>query len=158
LVVAVINSIKEVVVALEHLPEPIPPLDPPSSLTNEICGIFDTFSIYHWGNFSDKSKCCDYGDFVFAREIEDTIIGGDAGILPILMDNIPMRDNGDSNKVWTELVKIMRSKIFDRDLQIKGPMSTTSPLANMSRFLQKLEHCSVENEEKLHNHLKKILS
>jgi hypothetical protein len=27
------------------------------------------------------------------------------------------------------------SKIFDRDLQIKGPVSTTSPLANMSRFL-----------------------
>ena len=24
--------------------------------------------------------------------------------------------------------------MFDRDLQIKGPMPTTSPLANMSRF------------------------
>jgi hypothetical protein len=33
-------------------------------------------------------------------------------------------------------------------------MSTTGPLANMSRFLQKLEHCSVENAEKLHNRLK----
>ena len=33
-------------------------------------------------------------------------------------------------------------------------MSTTSPLANTSRFLQKLEHCSFENAEKLHNHLK----
>ena len=33
-------------------------------------------------------------------------------------------------------------------------MSTTGPLANMSRFLQKLEHCSGENAEKLHNHIK----
>ena len=33
-------------------------------------------------------------------------------------------------------------------------MSTTGPLANMSHFLQKLEHCSGENAEILHNHLK----
>ena len=37
-----------------------------------------------------------------------------------------------------------------RDLQIKGPVSITGPLANMSRFLQKLEHCSCENAEVLH--------
>jgi hypothetical protein len=47
---------------------------------------------------------------------------------------IPMRDYSDNNKMWTEVVKIFRSKMFDRDLQIKGPMSTTGPLANMSRF------------------------
>ena len=44
--------------------------------------------------------------------------------------------------------------MFDRDLHIKGPMSLTNPLANMLRFLQKLEHCSGENAEKLHIHLK----
>jgi uncharacterized protein YajQ (UPF0234 family) len=70
------------------------------------------------------------------------------------MDNISMRDYSDSNKAWTELVNILRSKIFDRDLQIKGPMSTTSPLANIFPFMQKLEHCSGENAEKLNNHLK----
>ena len=77
------------------------------------------------------------------------------GIVPTLMDNIPMRDYGDdSNKVWTGFVKILRSKMFDRDLQIKRPMSTTGPLSNMSRISQKLEHCSGENAEKLHHHLK----
>jgi hypothetical protein len=70
------------------------------------------------------------------------------------MDNIPMRDYIDSNKVWTELVKILRSKMSDREIHINGPMSTTCPLANMSRFLQSLEHCSGENAEKLHNNLK----
>jgi hypothetical protein len=65
------------------------------------------------------------------------------------MGNIPMRDYGDSNKDWTELVAILRSKMVDRDLQMKGPMSTTGKLANMSRFLQKLEHCSGENAKKI---------
>jgi hypothetical protein len=65
-----------------------------------------------------------------------------------------MRDYSDNNKIWTEMIKILRSKMFNRDLRIEGPMSTTCPLANMSRFLQKLEHCSGENAEKLHNHLK----
>ena len=58
LVVAVIDSINEgLVVALEQLPGPIPPLDSPTSLTTEIFGIFDNFSIYHWDNLGDKSKC-----------------------------------------------------------------------------------------------------
>ena len=48
----------------------------------------------------------------------------------------------------------MRSKIFVRDLQIKGTVSITCPLADMSWFLQKLEHCSGENAQILHNHLK----
>jgi hypothetical protein len=133
LVVAVTDIINKIVVAIEQLPRPIPPLDPPTSLTTEICGIFNNFSIYRWDDFSDKSKCFDYGDFVYVREIEDNI-GADE-IVPNLMDDISTRDNGDSNKVWTELVKILRSKIFDRHLQIKGPMSTTCPLAYLSRVL-----------------------
>jgi len=52
--VAVTDNINEVVVALEPLPAPIPPLDSPTSLMTEICGIFDNFSIYHWDNFNDK--------------------------------------------------------------------------------------------------------
>ena len=66
----------------------------------EICGIFDNFSFYHWDDFSDKSKCFDYGVFVYARETEDNL-GVDASIVPTLMDNIPMRDYGDSNNIWT---------------------------------------------------------
>ena len=34
-------------------------------------------------------------------------------------------------------------------------MSTTGPLANVYRFLQKLEHCSGKHAGKLHNHLDK---
>ena len=45
-----------------------------------------------------------------------------------------MRDYSDSNTIRTELAKMLRSKIFDRDLQIKGLMSTIGPLAIMSRF------------------------
>ena len=115
LAVAVTDSINEAVVAIEQLQRPIPPIDLLTSLTTEICGIFDNFGIYHWDDFIDESKCFDYGDFVTAREIEDNI-GADVGIVPTLMDTIPMRDYSDNNKIWTEMVRILRSKMFDRDL------------------------------------------
>jgi len=133
LAVAVTNIINEAVVEVEQIPGPIPPIDLPTSLTTEICGIFDKLGIYHWDEFMDNTKFFDYGDFVTTREIEDNI-GANDDIVPTLMDNIAMRDYSDYNKIWTRVVKILRSKISDRDLQIKGPMSTTSPLANMSRF------------------------
>ena len=105
--VAVTDSINEVVVELEKLSGPIPPLDPPTSLATEICEILDSVSNYHWDDFNDKSKCFDYGDSVSAREIED-IIGVDVGIVRTLMDNITMRDYGDSINIWTGLVTILR--------------------------------------------------
>jgi hypothetical protein len=47
LVVAVTDNIIEDIEALEQPPGHIPPLDPPTSLTTKIYGIFDNFSIYH---------------------------------------------------------------------------------------------------------------
>ena len=109
-----------VVLALDQHPGPISHLDPSTSLTTEICGIFDSVSIYHWDNFIDKSKCLDCGDFVFVQEIGDNI-GGDDGNVPILMDNIPMRDYGDSNKVWTELVRFCDLKYWIVIYRLKSP-------------------------------------
>jgi len=51
LVVAVTDRTNEAVVALEQFLGPIPPLDPPTSLTTEICRFIDHFFIYHWDNF-----------------------------------------------------------------------------------------------------------
>ncbi len=121
MVIAITDSIKEVVVTFEHLPGPNPPFDLPTSLTTEVCGFAYNFSVYYWDNFSDKSKCFDYGYFVYAREIEDNI-SFDVNIVPTLVGNIPMRDHGDSNNTWAELAKILRSKILDLYLQIKGPV------------------------------------
>jgi hypothetical protein len=81
-------------------------------------------------------------------------LGIDVGIIPTLMDNIPMRDNYEINKIWAESARNIRSRIFECELQFRGPGSNASPLTNMSRFLQKLEHRSVENAEALCNHLK----
>ena len=100
LAVAVTDNINEDVVALQQLPGHIPHVDLPTSLTTKIRGIFDKFGIYHWDDFINKSKCFDYGDFVNAREILDNI-GANVGIVPTLMDNIPIRDYSDSNKFWT---------------------------------------------------------
>ena len=100
LAVNVTDRINEAVVALEQLPGPIPPIDLPTSLTTKICGIFDNFGVYHWDDFIDKYKCFDYGDFVTAQEIKGNI-GADARFVPTLMDNIPMKDYSDINKIWT---------------------------------------------------------
>ena len=61
-----------------------------------------------------------------------------------------MRDHCESNEIWAETTRILRSHIFDCDLQIKGPGTKINigPLTNMPRFLQKLEHCSDKNAEK----------
>ena len=67
LAVAVTDNINEVVVALEQLPGPVPPIDLPTILTTRICGIFDNFGIYHWDELVKNSKCVDYGDFFAAR-------------------------------------------------------------------------------------------
>jgi hypothetical protein len=153
LAVAVTDSMNEAVVALEQLPGPVPPVEPPTSFSTEICGIHDEFSIYHWDSYSDKSKCFDYGGLITAAEIEDNL-GIDVGIMPMLLENVPMRDFSDSNKIWIESAKLLRSKVFDRDLLIKESVVNTGPMANMARFLQKLEYCSGDNAEVLHNHLK----
>ena len=53
LVVAVTYSINKDVVALEQLPEPIPPINPPTCLATEIRGTRDDFPMYHWDDFND---------------------------------------------------------------------------------------------------------
>ena len=90
----------ESLVALEQLPGSLPHVEILPSLTNELCGIFDEFSTYHSDDFDDKSKCFDYGDLIKAREIEDNL-GIDVGIIPTLMDIIPMTDHCVSNGIWT---------------------------------------------------------
>jgi len=113
-------------------------------------------AIYHWDNFSsDKSRCFDYGDFVSIPEIVEDNIGVDVGIVPTLMDNIHIRDKVIAiiyGRTWIRFCDLKYLIVFNR--LNKGPVSTTCPLANMSLFLQKLEHCSGENAEILHNHLK----
>ncbi len=96
--VAVTDNINEVVVALEQLLGPIPPIKHPTSFTTEICGTSDEFSIYHWDKFTDKSKCFDYGELITARDIEDNL-GIDVGNTPILIENVPMRDLNDNNNI-----------------------------------------------------------
>ena len=115
------DSINEVVVALlEQLPGSIPPLYPPTSLRTKICNFFDNFFIYHWHDCSGKFECFNYGDFVSAREIED-IVGSNVGIAPTLMNNIPMRNYGNGNNIWAEVVKIFDLKYLILIYRLKGP-------------------------------------
>jgi hypothetical protein len=78
--------------ALEKLMGPLPRVGFHTSLTTKLCGICDEFCNFHWDEFSDKSKCFDYGELATTREIEDNF-GIDVGLIPtLIIDNIPMRD------------------------------------------------------------------
>jgi hypothetical protein len=57
-------NINEALVSLKQLPGPLPLVDFSTSLTTKLCIICDEFSIYHSDDFSDKSKCFDYGKLV----------------------------------------------------------------------------------------------
>ena len=126
----VTDKMNEALLALEQLSGHLLPAEFSTSLKTQLYGIFDEFSIYHWDDFNDKTKCFDYGELITSRETEDNV-GIDVGIIPTLMKNLPIRDHYDNNSVWAETSKILRSQIFDCDLQIRGLGSNIGPLTNM---------------------------
>jgi hypothetical protein len=83
-------------------------------------------------------------------------MGIEVGIVLTLLDNLPMRDYcRDINGFWVDAVKILRSKLFDRGLQMCDPtFSRFNASPNMRRFGKKIEHRNGQNDEFLHDHLK----
>ncbi len=66
-----------------------------------------------------------------------------------------MRDHLDNNGMWAATVRLLRAKVFDRDLQIPDPaFRVANALPNLSHFLQKLVPCTGEDAEELHDTLK----
>ena len=70
------------------------------------------------------------------------------------MGDIRMRDHDDSNGIWAETTRIMKERVSDEALQLPDSTSHSSRTTNLSRFLEKLELCTSENAEILHDHLK----
>ncbi len=66
-----------------------------------------------------------------------------------------MRNENDNNGIWADTIKIIRAKLFARDLQTLDHVARHAKMSsNMSRFLLKLEHRTGKNVEVLHDHLK----
>ncbi len=66
-----------------------------------------------------------------------------------------MRDHLDNNGVWLETTKLLRSKDFDRDLQIPDPVfRVVNAQPNLSHFFQKLTPCTGEVVEELYDVVK----
>ena len=150
----IVNHMNEVETSYEGQPGPLPPVEVPTSLTIQTpYGTEDEFSIYSWDDRVEKSRCFDFGDFLSAREIENNM-GTDVGIIPCFWGDIRMRDHDDSNGIWAETIRIMKSKILDEAFQLPDVSGRSGATANLSRFLQKLELCNGENPEILHDHLK----
>jgi len=78
----------------------------------------------------------------------------DVEIIPCFWADIRMRDHDDTNGIWTETIRIMRSRVSDQALQLPDSSGHPNATSNMSRFLQKLDFSSGENAEVLLDHLK----
>jgi hypothetical protein len=112
-----------------------------------------SFSIYSWYERVEKSRCLDFGDFLTATDIENNV-GTDVEIIPCFGGDIRIRDHDDSNHIWAETIRIMRSRVSDEPLQLPNSYGYKNTTSNLSRFLHKLELCSGENAKVLHDHLK----
>ena len=111
----------------------------------------DKLSICHWDGRAEKFRCFDFGDFINATDIESNL-GTNVGIVPYFGGDIRMRDHDDNNGIWDESIRIMRSKVSDETLQLPSSSNHPNTTSNLTRFLQKLELCSGENAESLHDH------
>jgi hypothetical protein len=97
-------------------------------------GTKNEFFIYSWEDRVEKSRCFDFGNFLNARDIENNL-GTDVGIIPCFGGDIRMRDHDDSNGIWGETVRIIKSKVSDEALQIPDSSGHSGVTANLSRFL-----------------------
>jgi hypothetical protein len=150
----IVDHLNDIEASYEEKPGPTPPGEVSTILTIQTAyGTMDKCYIYRWDERVDKSRCFDFGDFLTAKDIEDNL-GIDVRIIPYFWGDIRMRDHDDINGIWAETIRIMRSKVSDEVLQRPNSSNHPSATPKLSRFSHKLELCSGENTEVLHDHLK----
>ena len=149
-----IDHFNDNVASYEGQSTQLPCVEIPTSLTIQTAfGTTGEFFIYSWDDRVEKSRCCDFGDFLIARDMENNL-GTEFGIVPCFWCDIRMRDHDDINGIWAEAIRIMRCRVFDEALQPPNSSRHPNVTTNLSRFLQKLELRTGENAEILRDHLK----
>ena len=149
-----IDHLNDIEASYEGLRGPLPPIVIPTSLTFQTAlGTQDEIFIYSWEDRAEKFRCFDFGDFLIAKDIEDNL-GTNVGIVPCFWGDIRMRDHNDSNGIWAETIRIMRSKVSHEALRLPDSSGNSGVSTNLSRFLLKLGLCNGENPDILHDHLK----
>jgi len=121
------------------------------------CPMIDDLMIpvHHWETYEVKSCCFDYCELYTAYQIKGNL-GADAGIVPLFHDKNVMRDFVDENGIWAAVLVILKTKMDAKDMDMYRHLNPdgSKDTLNMSRFLQKMEHCNGEDSIKLNNHLK----
>jgi hypothetical protein len=111
--------------------------------------------VYEWDGRDDKSHCIDFGEMYTAYQIKSNL-GADAGIIPLFHDKHAMRDFNDENGIWAAVLVALKTKMPAKEMDMNRHLNAdgSKDMVNMSRFLQKIEHCNGEDSVKLNNHLK----
>jgi len=99
--------------------------------------------------------CFDFVDLVPMSDIKNNL-GIDTGIIPLIGHcKTMMRDPNDDYGLWAKVVELSQSEDDDAsEMAINRITASSVSNPNISRFLQKLEHCTGDEPEALHNHLK----
>ena len=108
----------EAEVSLKDLPGPTLLVEPALSIATEFLGQINQACVYYWEeSTSDEPVCFDHGEFIQWLTIEHNL-AIDVDIVPNRMDNQTMRDYSVDNGIWAETNRLIRSIIFDWDIQI----------------------------------------
>ncbi len=112
-------------------------------------------TVHNWDAYEVKSFCFDYCELYTAYPIKG-YLGADAGIVPLFHDKNVMRDYVDENGIQAAVLVILRTKMSAKDLDVYRHFNPdgSKDKFNVSRFLQKMEHCNEEDSVKLNNYLK----
>ncbi len=67
-----------------------------------------------------------------------------------------MRDFSDENGIWAAVLVALKTKLPAKEMDMNKYLNAdgSKDMVNMSRYLQKMEHCNGEDSVKLNNHLK----
>ena len=111
--------------------------------------------VYHWFERNEKYLCFDFVDLVGLTDIKSNL-GIDIGFVPLIgHGKHVMRYHNDEYGLWAKVVELSLSEDEDASkLAINRITASSVSNPNISRCLQKLEHCTGDEPEALHNHLK----
>jgi hypothetical protein len=141
--IKVTNLIDEAAIEAEGLVTPsIVPAQVKSSVINDFL-----IPVHNWDTNAIKSNCFDYCELHSAYHIKDNL-GVGVGIIPLFHDPKAMTDFDDEHGLSLSINNALKSKLQAKELDMNRHMvsSDLHEVVNMSRLLQKLEHCNVRRE------------
>jgi hypothetical protein len=124
----------------------------PPIISTTIWGKHDEAFIYDWYGSFDKSLCFDFGVLSTVADIEINF-NDDARTTPHLLGEFTMRKSTYFNSIWSEVIKVLRIRIFAFELKQNWEVGSTSAEVHpTSTVVPTLPPCHGETDSILDDH------